>query len=212
MAAVIVGDVDHIVSSRSKVRSFIGTGRKEGVGAEAIVEEAIVEEAIVRVGLSGKDEEDEDFSTSSQYSSGERECKQWKGRMKVRWKEDCADRETLAEAERCFGVRRKAEFEAMALYVIVLALTEDRTRNINVMPLNMTILKIVPCQGNDSAETLLVLPPMRTISLLLCLVVVVAMASQPPKACPAVMTGADEPYLSLLRELVPDGVEHTGEP
>ena len=66
-------------------------------------------------------------------------------------------------------------------------------------------------QESDSAETLLVLPPMRTISLLLCLVAVVAMASQPPKACPAVMTGADEPYLSLLRELVPDGVEHTGE-
>ncbi|GMH82234.1 hypothetical protein TrVE_jg11814 [Triparma verrucosa] len=38
------------------------------------------------------------------------------------------------------------------------------------------------------------------------------MASQPPKACPAVMTGADEPYLSLLRELVPDGVKHTGGP
>ena len=64
---------------------------------------------------------------------------------------------------------------------------------------------------SDSAETLLVLPPMRTISLLLCLVAVVAMASQPLKACPAVMTGADEPYLSLLRELVPDGVKHTGE-
>ena len=136
----MVGDVDHIVSSRSKVRSFIGTGRKEGVGAEA----AIVEEDIVRVGLSGKDEEVEDFSTSSQYSSGERDCKQWKGRMKVRWKEDRAERETLAEAERYFGERRKAEFEAMALYVIVLALTENRTMNINVMPLNMPILENLP--------------------------------------------------------------------